>query len=182
MKKIITFSQKIYAILLNFYPKNYRKAFGKEMEYVYSETIKDAVSEKGTVGIVNFWITSALDAGKSLLNEHFENLKGGGDMKTKSRDIFMDNKIFAWIGAGTAIVLSIPLIGMQFSSEWDWNLFDFIVMGALIFGTGFIFVQVARITPRKYRVLIGIGFLLALLLTWAHLAVGIVDTWPLAGS
>jgi hypothetical protein len=103
-------------------------------------------------------------------------------MKTKSDDIIMQNKVFLWIALATGLILSIPFIAMQFSSEVDWNLFDFIVMGTLLFGTGFIFVHVTRITPRKYRVLLGVAFFAALLLTWIHLAVGIVDRWPLAGS
>lgn len=100
----------------------------------------------------------------------------------KNKDIIKQNKIFTYLAAITAGILSIPLIAMQFTSEVDWSVSDFIIMGALIFGVGFLFVHVARVTPRKYRVLIGIGFLAILLVTWVHLAVGIVDTWPLAGS
>ena len=103
-------------------------------------------------------------------------------MKTKNTDIILQNKIFLWIVLATGIILSIPLIAMQFTNEVDWKLADFTVMGVLLFGTGFLFVHVARVTPRKYRTLIGIAFVLALLLTWVHLAVGIVDSWPLAGS
>ena len=100
----------------------------------------------------------------------------------KRNDIILQNKIFLWIAAATGIILSIPLITMQFTSEVKWTLSDFIIMGILLFGTGFVFVHVARVTARKYRILIGTVFLAALLLIWVHLAVGIVDTWPFAGS
>jgi hypothetical protein len=103
-------------------------------------------------------------------------------MKTKNTDIIMQNKIFLWIAAATGVILSIPLVAMQFTSDVDWDSTDFIIMGTLLFGIGFLFVQVARITPRKYRMLIGLGFLAGLFLIWAHLAVGIIDSWPLAGS
>lgn len=103
-------------------------------------------------------------------------------MNSKNTDYLMQNKIFAWIALGTGALLSIPLIAMQFTREVDWGLEDFVIMSILLFGTGYIFVAVSRVTPRKYRLLIGIGFLMALLAVWAHLAVGIVDTWPLAGS
>jgi hypothetical protein len=102
-------------------------------------------------------------------------------MKTKE-DIIMQNNIFLWIAIATGFILSIPLIAMQFTSEVDWDEVDFTIMGILLFGTGFLFVHVARVTPRKYRTLLGLGFLAALFLTWVHLAVGIVDSWPLAGS
>lgn len=103
-------------------------------------------------------------------------------MKTKSTDIIMQNKVFGWIGLATALILSIPLVAMQFTREVDWKLGDFTVMGILLFGAGSLFIVIARATPRKYRALIGIAVLAAVLITWIHLAVGIVDTWPLAGS
>lgn len=108
-------------------------------------------------------------------------------MKTKKTDIIMQNKVFTYIAGGTAAILSIPLIMMQFGSSigsegWDWKLGDFIFMGILLFGAGSIFVLVARVTPRKYRALIGAAFVLAVLLIWAHLAVGIIDNAPFAGS
>lgn len=64
----------------------------------------------------------------------------------------------------------------------NWTFGDFIIMGVLIFGMGSLFIAIARTTPKKYRMLIGFGILAAFLLMWVHLAVGIVDTWPLAGS
>lgn len=94
-------------------------------------------------------------------------------MKVKNTDIIMQNKVFAWIALATAAILSIPLVGMQISDDWNWTLFDFIIMGALLFGTGFAFIHVARVVPRKYRVVTGILFLVGLLYVWAELAVGI---------
>lgn len=182
MKLAIRLSEQIYDFFLRLYPFSYRKEFGGEMKYVYSQSIKDAYSENGEIGIVKFWVISLIDGIKSLFSEHLENGKGGGSMKAKSTDILMQNKIFVYIAMVTGLILTFPLIAMQFSNEVDWQLFDFIVMGILIMGTGSLFVFVARAMPRKYRVVVGLGFLLALLLTWVHLAVGIVDTWPLAGS
>ena len=94
-------------------------------------------------------------------------------MTAKSTDIIAQNKVFLWIALATVVILSIPLIAMQFSDEWNWSLSDFIIMGVLLFGTGFAFVHVARVTPRKYRTVIGIAFVAALLYVWAELAVGV---------
>lgn len=93
----------------------------------------------------------------------------------------MQNKVFVWIALGTASILMIPLVAMQFSSEWDWGLADFAIIGTLIFGMGFMFVHIARVIPRKYRVLTGIGFAIVLLLMYGELAVGIFGS-PFAGS
>jgi hypothetical protein len=94
-------------------------------------------------------------------------------MKAKSIDIITQNKVFIWIAVATLLILSIPLIAMQFSNDWNWSPSDFMIMGILLFGMGFAFVHVARVTPRKYRTAIGIGFLIVFLYIWAELAVGI---------
>ena len=70
----------------------------------------------------------------------------------------------------------------QFTSEVNWGAEDFIAMSILLFGMGSLFVGIARVTPRNYRVLVGAACVAVLFLFWVHLAVGIVDTWPLAGS
>ena len=103
-------------------------------------------------------------------------------MKTKNNDIITQNKIFGWIALVTGLILLIPLIAMQFKDDVVWTLSDFIVMGTLLFGSGSLFVLVARKVNKKYRTAVGIAFFVALLLMWVHLAVGIVDTWPFAGS
>lgn len=94
-------------------------------------------------------------------------------MKTNKNDIIMQNKVFVWIALGAAAILVVPLVAMQFTNEVDWDLSDFIMIGILLFGAGFLFVHVARVTPRKYRVLIGSAFVLAVLYIWAELAVGV---------
>src|SRR5688572_19125220 len=103
-------------------------------------------------------------------------------MKTKSKDLIKDDKVFGLIAACTAAILCIPLIAMQISSEWDWGIFDFLIMGTLLFGAGSVFVLLARKVKKNQRLIVGLIILAAVLLTWVHLAVGIVDTWPFAGS
>ncbi len=76
-----------------------------------------------------------------------------------------------------AILMLIPLIAMQFTSEVSWKLFDFVVAGILLFGTGLIFDFVKRkIKNIKYRNVLYIIILIIFLLIWAELAVGIFDT------
>jgi len=98
-------------------------------------------------------------------------------LKAKSNDIIMQNKIFLGIALAPALVLLIPLIAMQFTSEVNWTLSDFIIMGVLLFGMGSMFVLVARKTRKEHRLVIGIAFAAALLWIWAELAVGVFTTW-----
>ncbi len=173
-KAVINRSKRIYGFLLKFYPKNYRQEFGEEMKYVLSESLKDAYTENGEQGIITLWARTIIDAGKSLLAQHLENQKGGDSMKTKSNDIIMQNKVFIWIALATGLILLIPLIAMQFSGEWDWDVPDFIIIGILLFGMGSLFVLTARkIRKNSHRVAVGIVFAIALLYIWAELAVGI---------
>ena len=94
----------------------------------------------------------------------------------------MENKRLKFILLFITFLLFIPLIAMQFTNEVDWTLFDFVVAGILLFGTGLIFNLVVRkIKNIKYRIAICVALLIVLLLIWAELAVGIFDT-PFSGS
>ncbi len=80
------------------------------------------------------------------------------------------------------LLLLIPLIAMQFTDEVNWALFDFIIAGALLLGTGLIGDLVIRkVNKIEHRVVLCLAILAALLLIWAELAVGIIGT-PFAGS
>lgn len=192
-KKVLQSSVYLYSLLIRLYPKSYRSRFEEEMKYVFSEALKDTYIKNGETGIVGFWAKAIVDAAKSLFAQHLENIKGGVSMTEKKNGIIKQNKVFAYLALATAVILSIPYMAMRFN--WvkpdpgnpadmgvNWSVGDFLVMGTLLFGTGSLFVLVARITPQKYRILLGVAFLVAVLLIWAHLAVGIVDTWSFAGS
>jgi hypothetical protein len=71
--------------------------------------------------------------------------------------------------------LMIPLLG-----NWPWTGSDFVIMGILIFGAGTAYELISRFLPRR-KMIVGIIVLLALLLAWAELAVGIFGS-PFAGS
>ena len=80
------------------------------------------------------------------------------------------------------VLLSIPLVAMQFTAEVNWNLSDFIIMGILLFGTGLLCELVLRkIQKPQHRVLLCGILVLALFLVWAELAVGVFGS-PFAGS
>lgn len=55
---------------------------------------------------------------------------------------------------------------------WNWKLGDFIVMGALLFGTGLTLdFAVKKLTNPIYRVTACVAIVLVLLLIWVELAV-----------
>lgn len=80
------------------------------------------------------------------------------------------------------MLLLIPLIAMQFTTEVDWGIFDFIVMGFLLSVTALTCELVLRkVKTMNNRILICGAILFVFFLIWAELAVGIFGT-PFAGS
>ncbi|SFH02177.1 hypothetical protein [Pontibacter chinhatensis] len=92
------------------------------------------------------------------------------------------NKRLSRILLTVAVLLSIPLFGTLFSVGFNWGLFDFILAGGLLLGTGLLCELVLRKVRRPdYRIALIVLVLAALLLIWAEIAVGIFES-PLAGS
>ena len=96
--------------------------------------------------------------------------------------MIMQNKRLFGIMLTVVLLLLIPLIAMQFTDEVDWKLSDFVGMGVLLLGTGLLCEVVLRKVKKiGHRIIICGTILVALLLIWAELAVGIFGT-PFAGS
>ena len=94
----------------------------------------------------------------------------------------MKNKRLILILVAPSILLLIPLLAMQFTDEVKWTLFDFIVAGVLLFGSGLMIeLVIRRVSNIQYRIVILIILLFALILVWAELAVGIFGT-PFGGN
>jgi hypothetical protein len=92
------------------------------------------------------------------------------------------NRRLIGILSGIAVILLIPLIAMQFTEEVKWTLSDFLVMGFLLIGTGLLCELVIRkVRKINWRIAFCFLLLLAFLIIWAELAVGIFGT-PFAGQ
>jgi hypothetical protein len=75
----------------------------------------------------------------------------------------------------TSIILLIPLVAMQYTTEVNWDLGDFIVMGILLFGTGAAFVILTAYSNNyihKLAMVFAIGA--TFLMIWSNLAVGLI--------
>lgn len=94
----------------------------------------------------------------------------------------MKNKRLIGIVLTVALLLCIPLVGMQFSEEVNWSAGDFTIAAVLLLGTGLLCDLVWRKVPKmEYKIALCIGLLAVLFLVWAELAVGLFGT-PFAGS
>lgn len=112
-------------------------------------------------------------------------MKGKVFMEGKSSSINPQNTEpirYPRLVLGTTFILLIPYIAMQFTEEVDWRLPDFIIIGTLLFGTGFIYEAfVKRVMNPANRAALTLALLFTLFLIWAELAVGVFGT-PFAGS
>ncbi len=101
---------------------------------------------------------------------------------TNTMEIINQNKRLVTILAIATAILFVPLVAMNLTDDVNWTLFDFIVAGFLLVGTGLILEFILRkIKTLKYRIIFGIALFVTLFLIWAELAVGIFGT-PFAGS
>ncbi len=88
----------------------------------------------------------------------------------------------ALILGGSLSILLIPLIAMQFTNEVQWSVFDFIVAGVLLSGTGVTLELLLRkFRTFKTRFIAGAILFIIFFLIWVELAVGIFGT-PFAGN
>ena len=82
-----------------------------------------------------------------------------------------------YVAFATSAILVAPLVIMQFTNEVNWGIFDFIVMGILLFGAGLAYVLISRISESiAYRTAVGVAVVAGLLLIWINLAVGIIGS------
>ena len=97
-----------------------------------------------------------------------------------SKFIMVINKRLGLILGIAILILVIPLIAMQFTSEVNWDIGDFIIAGILLFGTG-ILLELILAKSKKYKTVLIVTVIVLLLLIWIEMAVGIFGS-PIAGS
>ena len=89
--------------------------------------------------------------------------------------VVMNAKAIIRAALGTAVLLLVPLVAMQFTDEVVWTPLDFAVAGVLLFGAGLTYELIARKQGTiLYRLAAGVAVGSALFLVWANLAVGLI--------
>jgi hypothetical protein len=151
-----------YAKLLRLYSKPYYERFGKGMEQTFNDLLRErAEDNKGLLGYT-LWMFVETSAGI---------IKGNMTAMT------MQHKSIIRVALATAFLLLLPLLAMQFTNEVDWDLADFAVAGALLFGAGLTYELVARrMGNMAYRSAVGVSVAAALMLVWINLAVGLIGS------
>jgi len=87
-----------------------------------------------------------------------------------------------FIYSAAALLLAVPLIAMQFTTEVNWTISDVVIAAALLFTTAFsVDFVLKKVKTFNSRLLLIFGILAILSLIWAEMAVGIFGS-PIAGN
>jgi hypothetical protein len=165
-----------YAGLLRLYPKPYRERFGDGMQ----QTFNDLVREQQEIGkgLLRFIIWMFVETSVGIARENMMSL----NTQAVTKSI-----VHALIGTGALLLIPLALqltIGTGVDGQgFNWKPNDFVAMGVLVFCAAFgVDVAARRIAGTRSRYAAVAAIVLLFLLVWIHLAVGIVDSWPFAGS
>ncbi len=89
--------------------------------------------------------------------------------------LLISRKSFYRILSIVVILLFIPLIAMQFTSEVSWAIGDFIVGGLLLFLFGYSYEIFTKIWSTNFqKAIIGIVVLIVFIFIWSILAVDLI--------
>lgn len=156
-----------YSRLLRFHSPQHYARYGEGMEQTFADLLRErAAGERSVFGFA-LWMFVETSAG--IIRENLTLFP----MTT--------NRTLRFI-IGALCLLFIPFFAMMFQVQgWDWHLFDYLVVGALLVGFGASLAYATSGGSARRRI-IGIGLVLFFVAAYVHIAVGIVDWLPLAGS
>lgn len=152
-----------YAKLLRLYPKPHYERFSEGMEQTFIDLLRERVREKKGIDSWAIWVFVETTAG--IIR----------DTLTFTIMQTMTKRLGMW-AIIVAMILMIPLVAMQFTTEVQWTGSDFLFMGTLIFGVGVLF-ELARKRAAgntAYKAAAGMALLGTFLLIWVNAAVGII--------
>ena len=148
--------RRLYARLLRLYPKPFRKRFSEGMAQTFNDLCQER--KKAGDGLFTFALSTFVETSAGVIQE-------------RMTFITMQKKNIIRIALATAFLLLILLLAMQFTDEVVWDLTDFAVGGALLFGAGLTYELVARKARNTaHRVAIGLAVATALTFVWMLLA------------
>jgi hypothetical protein len=94
-------SSLVYRALLRAYPKEFRDAYGREMEQTFRDLCREERRRGGMAGLVRLWARVVLDLSSTAVVEWVEERKLGRNGKVK-----VNERRLAWAGL---VLLSAPL-------------------------------------------------------------------------
>lgn len=154
-----------YGRLLRFHSRAHHARFSEGMEQTFSDVLRERREGGKGLFISALWMFVETSAG--IIRENVDHTM---------------NRTLKFV-LGALCVLFIPLFAMLFNVEgWDWHLFDYIVVGILLVGAGGGLAYATGAGVPMRRRILGLAIVGVFILLYVHVAVGIVDWLPMAGS
>jgi hypothetical protein len=87
-KRDVSHSRRAYALLLAAYPREFRRAYGREMALVFADRCRERErAGRGAAALARVWGEALLDIALAAPREHLERLREGGGMRRTLRTI-----------------------------------------------------------------------------------------------
>lgn len=154
--------RKWYAALLCLYPKPFRERFREEMEQTFNDALRERAGSHEGLFALTIWM---------FADTFMEILRGNIAM------LMARHKHIIRPAVVSGLILLTALISHLFTDEMNWGVFDFIQVGAILFGAGLAYEALAsRVSVTPYRVAAGLAVTGTVLLIWITLAVGIIGS------
>ena len=132
---LVTFSVRVYQILLAAYPSRFQQDYGPHMIQVFQDCCLRTIRQRGTSGMLKLWMITVLDLVQSVVTEHMEKeTQMNRDMKPED----IRRAGWALILGAISFVLGIFLAIIEYSNG-NWSLFAllslvFVSLPLLVFG------------------------------------------------
>lgn len=150
----------LYGRLIRLYPTPHRKKFGKEMEQLFRDRLRDRVRDGRSIMSHAVWMF-----GETTV-----------ELARQNASAVMQQNVVR-LAFVTLCLLLVPAVAMQMTDEVDWTVSDFVFAGAAVFGTGLTYELVMRQRPGiLYRCTLAVALMSALLLFWINGAVGLIGS------
>jgi hypothetical protein len=146
----MTFSQKLFQLMLWAYPRDFRREYGGHMTQVFRDCHRAEIRSDGPLGVGRLWLHALLDLIRSAPREHWDNLRKDNSIMNK-----MGKEIVALLVCLAIIIAAFFLLAYGRKHEVSSILMFGTVLDALvtagIIGNIIIFLlmKTTRFNPRK---------------------------------
>lgn len=108
----MSFSKRIFRLMLSGYPRQFRREFGPDMVQVFNDCYRAAKRDNRTLAIPRLWIQVSVDALKTVPSEHWDNFQRDDSAMNK----FLKDAIAA-IGCLAIIAVAFVLLSYGRKNE-----------------------------------------------------------------
>jgi hypothetical protein len=135
-------SRRAYALLLAAYPREFRRAYGREMALVFTDRCREqARAGRGAAALARVWGDALLDLALTAPREHLGRLREGGGVMKVLRTVAVAFVVYAF----TLLVVA-PLYARNVQSLPGFvnNLIDALISTGLVFNFIFLLLTLTR--------------------------------------